>query len=48
MDTKNALNPASDGNFYIYVVVNLFNNYIVKVPTPKSIAHFHVNAIFHH
>ena len=48
MDTEGLLNIASDGNHYIYKIVDHFNNYNVTVPTPQINAHYPVDALFHH
>ena len=36
MDTECPLNPASEGNHYICVIVDQFSKYIATVPTPKK------------
>ena len=48
MPSKGPINPVSDGNHYLYVLVDQFSNYFVTVPTPKNDAHYEVNALFHH
>ena len=48
MDTKGPINTAPERNLYIYEKVDLFSNYIVTVPTPKSNARYAVNATNHH
>ena len=48
LDTKGPLNPASEGNRYLYVSFNHFRSYFVMVPSPEKIAHCALNAIFRH
>ena len=48
MDTKEPLNPASDGNFELQISIDDFSDYIITVPAPKTIAQNNGNAIFHH
>ena len=39
MDTKIPINPTSDGNHYIHLIVDQFINYKIIVPTPANVAH---------
>ena len=36
MDSIGPVNPASDGNYYIYVIIDRVNNYFAIVPTFKK------------
>ena len=36
MHTECPINRASEGNHYIYVIVDHFKNYIITVPSPKD------------
>ena len=36
MDTKGPISPPSDGNSYIYVIVEAFTHYVVLHPSPKN------------
>ena len=48
MDTKAALNPASDENSYNYVIFDHFSKSTVTVRTPKYKAQYAVNALIRH
>ena len=36
MDTKGPNSPSSDGNSYVYVIVDAFTDYVVLHPSPKK------------
>ena len=36
MDTKGPFSPSSDGNSYVYVIVDPFTHYVVFHPSPKN------------
>ena len=35
MDTKKPISPSSDGNSFVYVIVDAFTNYVVLHHSPK-------------
>ena len=48
MDTKGPINPTSNGNQYIYVIIDAFSHYIVTVPTPTNNSRNAINALLSH
>ena len=48
MDTKDPLNPVSEGSHNNYVTVDHFINYIVTVPPPEKIAQYALSSRYHH
>ena len=48
METKGPISPSSDGNSYIYVIVNVFTHYVVLHPSPKNDATHALAVLFDH
>ena len=48
MDTKGPISPPSDGNSYIYVIVEAFTHYVVLYPSPKNDAANAFTVLFDH
>ena len=48
MDTKGPISPSSDGNSYVYVIVNAFSHYVVLYPSPKNDANNALTVLFDH
>ena len=48
MDTKGPINPPSDQNSYIHVIVDAFSHFVVKVPVKQNNAQNAVNSLLHH
>ena len=48
MDTKGPSSPSSDGNFYVYVIVDAFTHYVVLQPLPKIDATNALTVLFVH
>ena len=36
MDTKGPISPSSDGNSYVYVIVDVFTHFVFLHPSPKN------------
>ena len=48
MNTEGPINPTSEGNHYLYVIVDHFSIYNLTVPTPKNVAQYAIKSKFHH
>ena len=48
MDTKGPLNPPSNQNSYILVIVDAFSHFVVTVPVKQNNAQNAVNSLLHH
>ena len=46
MDTKGPNSPSSDGNSYVYVIVDAFTHFVVLHPSPKNDANNALNVLF--
>ena len=47
-DTKGPINPPSNQNSYIHVIVDAFSLYVVTVPVKQNNAQNAVNSLLHH
>ena len=48
IDTKGPIQPTSEGNNYIFVIVDAFSRYVTIMCTPKNNAHYAFTALFEH
>ena len=48
MDTKGPINPPSNQNSYIHVIVDAFSHFVVTVPIKQNYAQNAVNSLLHH
>ena len=48
MDTKGPISQSSDGNSYVYVIVDAFTNYVAIHPSPKKDATNALTVLFDH
>ena len=48
IDTKGPINPTSEGNNYIFVIVDAFSHYVAITCAPKNNAHYAFTALFEH
>ena len=48
IDTKGPIHPTSEGNNYIFVIVDAFSHYVTIMCAPKSKAHYAFTALFEH
>ena len=48
MDTKGPINPPSNQNSYIHVIVDAFSHFVVTVPLKQNNAQNAVNSLLHH
>ena len=48
MDTKGPINPPSEQNSYIHVIVDAFSHFIVTVPIKSNNAKTAVKTLLHH
>ena len=48
MDTKGPTSPPSDGNSYVYVIVDAFTHYVVLQTSPKNDAKDALTVLFDH
>ena len=48
MDTKGPINPPSNQNSYIHVIVDAFSHFVVTVPIKQNNAQNAVNSLLHH
>ena len=48
MDTKGPINPRSNQNSYIHVIVDAFSHFVVTVPIKQNNAQNAVNSLLHH
>ena len=48
MDTEGPISPSSDGNSYVYVIVDAFTHYVVLHPSPKNDAAHALTVLFGH
>ena len=47
-DTKGTINPTSEGNNYIFVIVDSFSHYVTIMCAPKNNAYYAFTALFEH
>ena len=47
MDTKGPINPPSNQNSYIHVIVDAFSHFVVTVPVKQNNAQNAVNSLLH-
>ena len=48
IDTKGPIHTTSEGNNYIFVIVDAFSHYVTKMCAPKNNAHYAFTALFEH
>ena len=48
MDTKGPINPPSNQNSYIHVIIDAFSHFVVTVPIKENSAQNAVNSLLHH
>ena len=48
MDTKGPINPPSNQNSYVHVIVDAFSHFVVTVPIKQNKAQNAVNSLLHH
>ena len=48
IDTKGPIHPTSEGNNYIFVLVDAFSHYVTIMCAPKNNAHYAFTAFFEH
>ena len=48
IDTKGPIHPTSEGNNYIFVIVDAFSHYVTIMCAPKKNAHYAFTALFEH
>ena len=48
MDTEGPINPPSNQNSYIHVIVDAFSHFVVKIPKKQNNAQNAVNSLLHH
>ena len=48
MDTKGPINPPSNQNSYVQVIVDAFSHFVVTVPVKQNDAQIAVNSLLHH
>ena len=48
MDTKGPINPPSNQNSYIHVIVDAFSHFVVTVPIKKNNSRIAANSLLHH
>ena len=48
MDTKGPISPTSNGNSYIFVIVDAFSYYIVTNPAPNITPKYAILTLLHH
>ena len=48
IDTKGPVNPSSDGNQYIFVIVDAFSHFVTIMCAAKNNAHYAYTALFEH
>ena len=48
IDTKGPIHPTSEGNNYIFVLVDAFSHCVTIMCAPKSNAHYAFTALFEH
>ena len=48
IDTKGPINTRSEGNNYIFVIVDAFSHYVTIMWAPKNNAHYAFTALFEH
>ena len=46
IDTKGPINPTSEGNNYIFVIVDAFSHYVTLICAPKNSAYYAFTALF--
>ena len=47
-DTKGPIHPSSEGNNFIFVIVDAFSHYVTIMCAPKNNAHYAFTALFEH
>ena len=47
-DTNGRISPSSDGNPYVYVIVDAFTHYVVLQPSPKNDATHALTVLLDH
>ena len=48
IDTKGPIHPTSEGNNYIFVIVDAFSHYVTVMCAPRNNAHYAFTALFEH
>ena len=48
IDTKGSIHPTSEGNKYIFVIVDAFSHYVTLICAPKNNAYYAFSALFEH
>ena len=48
IDAKGPINPTSEGNNYIFVIVDEFSHYVTIICAPKNNAYYAFTALFEH
>ena len=48
IDTKGPIHPTSEGNNYIFVIVDAFSHYVTIMCAPKNTAYYAFTALFEH
>ena len=48
IDTKGPINPPSDGNQYIFIILDAFSHFVTIMCAPKNNAHYAYKALFEH
>ena len=48
IDTKGPIHPTSEGNNFIFVIVDAFSHYVTIMCAPQNNAHYAVTALFEH
>ena len=48
IDTKGPINPTSEGNNYVFVIVDAFSHYVTIMCAPKNNAQYAFTALFEH
>ena len=48
IDTKGPIHPTSEGNNFIFVIVDAFSHYVTIMCAPKNNAHYAFTALFEH
>ena len=48
IDTKGPIHPSSEGNNFIFVIVDAFSHYVTIMCAPKNNAHYAFTALFEH
>ena len=48
IDTKGPIHPSSEGNNFIFVIVDAFSHYVTIMCAPKNNAHYAFTTLFEH